>query len=131
MYIQSTSKHLVVRHLTETAKDPFYAEFFEGSPLTRNTPNNTQNEDSAKMFRFIVSIDKEITNFSHLINSETFNCMTDAFWAIHIQEFPLLGALARILFNIPSSTAFIERFFSIAGIICCPRRGRMKEASSL
>ena len=33
----------------------------------------------------------------------------------------------RILFNISSSSAFIEKFFSITGIICSQRRNNIKD----
>jgi hypothetical protein len=37
-----------------------------------------------------------------------------------------LKKLALMLLNIPSSAAYIERQFSIAGAICSQRRGNMK-----
>jgi hypothetical protein len=43
------------------------------------------------------------------------------FWFKYESKFKLLSQLALILLNIPSSSAFIERFFSICGVICNKR----------
>ena len=38
---------------------------------------------------------------------------------------PLLSEVACILFNIPSSSAFIERFYSVCGNVCNKKAGNM------
>jgi hypothetical protein len=48
---------------------------------------------------------------------------TKYFWTTNNKEFHHLSQLARILLNIPASSAFIERFFSIAGVVFPTRRG--------
>jgi hypothetical protein len=44
------------------------------------------------------------------------------FWLKHEIKLPYLSNLAMILLNIPCSSAFIERFFSICGVVCDKRR---------
>ena len=41
-------------------------------------------------------------------------------------KFPMLYKLALVLLNIQSSSAFIERFFSICGVFCTRRATNMK-----
>jgi hypothetical protein len=48
------------------------------------------------------------------------------FWRNHERLLPKLFKLATILLNIQSSSAFVERFFSICGIICKKRASNMK-----
>ena len=48
------------------------------------------------------------------------------FWRNHERLLPELYKLATILLNIQSSSAFVERFFSICGIICKKRASNMK-----
>jgi len=40
---------------------------------------------------------------------------------------PYLYELQLLLLNIPASSSFIERFFSISGIVCDVKRLNMKE----
>lgn len=42
-----------------------------------------------------------------------------------MNKFPKISSLARVLLNIPVSSAFVERFFSIAGIITKKRSDNM------
>ena len=50
------------------------------------------------------------------LNLETIS--TKQFWLTHQTSLPILSTLAVKLLNIPSTTACIERYFSICGIIC-------------
>jgi hypothetical protein len=50
-----------------------------------------------------------------------------SFWKAHRVHLPHLFKLAIILLNIKSSSAFIERYFSISGIVCDKRRLNMKD----
>ena len=50
------------------------------------------------------------------------------FWNSFNNQMPNLTELALILLNIPSSSAFIERVFSIPWAICEQRRGNMSDS---
>jgi hypothetical protein len=50
---------------------------------------------------------------------------TRGFWYSNASKYPLISQLALILLNTPASSAFVERFFSICGIICHQRAGNM------
>ena len=45
----------------------------------------------------------------------------------HSKRFPCVKQLAIVINNIPSSSAYIERYFSICGFVCSPRRANMKD----
>lgn len=49
------------------------------------------------------------------------------FWSKYKNEMPRLSRLAIVLLNINASSAFIERFFSICGIICKKQSGNMSD----
>lgn len=69
---------------------------------------------------------KEIEYFKltveDLINSNL-RFSTKDFWRKYGKRLPILNQLAKILMNVPASSAFIERFFSICGIVCKQRAG--------
>jgi hypothetical protein len=76
------------------------------------------------------AIDNEIKKLTYLIKNEKFTKVkfsTRQFWIRHSSNLPYLGKLSAILLNIPASSAFIERFFSICGIVCEKRRLAMKD----
>ena len=50
---------------------------------------------------------------------------TASFWRTNGEKFPILRRIAVILYNIPSSSAFIERFYSICGNVCKVRSGNI------
>ena len=65
---------------------------------------------------FIKEIESEISDFKKLLlkdNSKIINeCeSTKDFWIQHGKQLPKISELARIVLNINSSSAFIERFF--------------------
>ena len=47
------------------------------------------------------------------------------FWIGHMKTMPKLYDLSLVILNIPASSAMLERFFSITGIICDKRRMNM------
>ena len=72
--------------------------------------------------KFRNDIIKEVENFRVLVtqNKSKLIYETDSskiFWLDRIDVFPYLSKLALILSNINSSSAFIERFFSICGFV--------------
>jgi hypothetical protein len=62
----------------------------------------------------------EIEQFGAMLRSKDFinsvESSTD-FWLKHLEQFPILSQVAQVLLLIPSSSSFIERFFSVCGII--------------
>jgi hypothetical protein len=62
----------------------------------------------------------EIEEFRKLIRSKDFIEqveVTEDFWCENSANFPILSKLAQALLVIPSSASFIERFFSICGVM--------------
>ena len=51
---------------------------------------------------------------------------TRQFWQKYQEKMPNLNRLALLITNMPISSAFIERFFSVCGIIKNKQRGNMK-----
>lgn len=73
-----------------------------------------------------LSLHSEITKFIQMVELNAIqNQSTITFWIKNCLEMPYLKKLALILFNIPSSSAYIERHFSLSGAICEQRRGNM------
>lgn len=95
------------------------------------TNENSQNEYADKehtTFTLKTEINKEIELFGKIIKDAHFINTTDSttkFWREN--KFPLLLKVAAILLNIPSSSAFVERFFSLCGIISTVRNANMKD----
>ena len=93
---------------------------------TNKLKNFCNNMDTIKQ------LDDEITLFKSKICNNSFmkklNFENSAeFWKTEYQsEMPKLAELYFILNNIPSTSASIERFFSIAGIVNEKRRLRMR-----
>lgn len=74
------------------------------------------------------AIDTEINHFKGLLSSADFIKTVQSshkFWTDNGVKMPKLKKLFSITQNIPASSAFIERFFSICGCVCTVRRGRM------
>jgi hypothetical protein len=72
-------------------------------------------------------IDKEISEYLAFLNQANLKKLnlSNAFWCENIGTYPYLGKLAREMLNIPASTAFIERYFSLCGVICNQRASNM------
>ena len=74
----------------------------------------------------LVKLNVEKVKFIKIINSDHFDAKsTTKFWKEQMKELPTLSRLAFILLNIPSSSAFIERFYSICGNVCKRECGNM------
>ena len=76
-------------------------------------------------------IRNEINLFREKIINEVlkpkFDMGTAVFWKKNSHIFPNLYKLALVLLNIQASGAFVERFFSICGVICNKRNTNMKD----
>ena len=94
--------------------------------------NNKELNNEVKLALFKAKLDKEIEFFSNKIKSftqiERINS-TSGFWnndEISL-KCPIIKNLALILLNINSSSAFIERFYSICGVVCTTRNAQMTD----
>jgi hypothetical protein len=75
-------------------------------------------------------LDAEIKLFtSKLLDPRIRNggCSSKEFWIENFDILPNLSKLYIALSTIPGSSSFIERFFSLCGIVCSKRNLRMKE----
>jgi len=107
---------------TPNIKEPqfyFQTQFFQ--PDSEKVDSEVQKE----IFRKEIAV--EVENFRKLLmrnNSKIINETTSSkeFWIKNKKTFPKICELALILLNINSSSAFIERFFSICGFIQDKRR---------
>ena len=91
---------------------------------------NDNESDEIRLFQFVKKIDEEITVLSGIL-TETKKLKkikkTRDFWLHHKNDMPYLYELQLLLLNIPASSSFIERFFSISGFVCDVKRLNMKE----
>lgn len=106
-----------------TKEDLFYENIFKNEkPMSQN------NLDSANLFHFNQETADEVKSYSNLIKDKNFieTCENSPdFWINNAEKYPILYKTALVLCSINSSSAFIERFFSICGVINDCRRGNM------
>ena len=101
------------------SSDYFFGSFSDEKQDKILNQENLQRESiQIEINAFPVKIRNELSN----ANSTT----TKLFWQNNALEFPSLREIAIILLNIQSSSAFIERFFSICGVVCTRRATNMK-----
>ena len=101
------------------SSDYFFGSFSDEKQDKILNQENLQRESiQIEINAFRVKIKNELSN----ANSTT----TKLFWQNNALEFPSLKEIAIILINIQSSSAFIERFFSICGVVCTRRATNMK-----
>ena len=68
----------------------------------------------------------EKRNFLNLVKEKDISSHSSySFWNHYQTKLPLLSEAARKILNIAASSASIERFFSICGVVCTQRRGNM------
>jgi hypothetical protein len=77
-----------------------------------------------------IELENEIKEFSLVLEKIKLDkkqkYTTRQFWQKYQEKMPNLNRLALLITNMPSSSAFIERFFSVCGIIKNKQRGNMK-----
>ena len=78
-----------------------------------------------------LQLENEVSLFRNFLIKEKMledDCIsTKRFWLRYKSSLPNLFKLALKLLNIQASTAFIERFFSICGIICSDKNSNMND----
>jgi predicted DNA-binding ribbon-helix-helix protein len=93
----------------------------------KNKQKATGNQKKSKTNELVQNIRKETAEYLNYLKSKEVEELnsTRYFWSQKASEFPNLAKAALILYNIPASSAFIERFFSICGITCRKNAGNM------
>ena len=102
--------------------------FFSSQNASNNEKTSSNNE--SLIFKRNKEIEAEIIYFSTLLSDPKVinsSSSTKEFWLKYRQNMPYLFDLQIVLLNIPSSSSFIERFFSISGIVCDSRRLNMTD----
>ena len=108
----------------KTKEDLYYKNIFKNEAFKSN------NLDSAELFHLNQEIVDEVKKYSLLVKDKKFleNCENSPeFWNDNATKFPCFYKTSLILCSINSSSTFIERFFSICGVIKDSRRGNMDE----
>ena len=86
---------------------------------------NHEDEDENPV---VSNLEKEKEIFKTMLNEKTFLTTTSIkFWLENKKTFPNLYKFCLILFNIPASSAYVERFFSICGLVNRKRAGNMTD----
>ena len=88
-----------------------------------------QNEEALK-FERNQALNAEIAMFTTKIANKSLikpGISTREFWKTNSLLMPYLFKMSKILLTIPSSSAYIERFFSVSGFVCDRRRMNMKD----
>lgn len=106
--------------LSIISDDRFFPNFF------RSEFEPTDNSE-AYLQSIEIQLEEELRIFRSLVTNTDFIKTISSnhkFWSSYSDKLLLLRKLYSVLLNISSSSAFIERFFSICGGICTQRRGR-------
>ena len=98
--------------------------FFQTQFFSKDQPNVDESKKAELLKR---NVSKEIDIFRKILCENNSKTITDShstcqFWLINKEKLPYLSKLALLLMNINSSSAFIERYFSICGLVQDKRR---------
>jgi len=122
--IESASKSYRQRTPTSTDSDAssFLSDLFE---------EVNENEEHVKKTSQLIkeeTLKKEIEKLREILIAYKYNIKRNncEFWRKYERHLPELYKLAIILCSIQSSSALIERFFSIYGVVCKKRSANMK-----
>ncbi|RNA45161.1 hypothetical protein BpHYR1_040948 [Brachionus plicatilis] len=75
----------------------------------------------------ILKIRHEKQIFLDLIRDQTeLQKSTKEFWSTNSSRLPILSSVAKKLFSVPASSAFVERYFSICGVVSSKRNQNIK-----
>ena len=92
---------------------------FSSDDSDEQNPSN-----SARIVILKKDLENEMRLFAAIVTSQEFRKMKSSnrsFWSKQSTSIPLLSALAKRTLNIQASSAVVERFFSICGVICGKR----------
>lgn len=96
------------------------------SPVYDHKSEENDDQDRISYLSFLENIDKQVEAFGNLLLKEPMQS-TKEFWQENKSEIGLVYELYLLLSTIPSSSASIERFFSLCGSVCNPRACNMTD----
>jgi hypothetical protein len=103
----------------------FYSNFH------KDEKNNKKEQKLLQANYLMIQVQNEVSLFRKLLIDEDMfgeDCIsTRRFWLQYKSQLPNLFLLSKKLLNIQASTAFVERFFSICGIICNVKNTNMSD----
>lgn len=108
----------------KVGNDDFFAD------LVREDPEVSCSNNQVFLHKFEEELNIEIAYFQEILLDRERLEETDSnkkFWLEEKKKLPKLFQVATILLNISASSAYVERFFSICGIICHQRAARMSD----
>lgn len=88
------------------------------------------NNDEALTIKFEEDLDKEISAYrEYFINRDVIRSVTKTkhFWLKNQIVLPILFSFAIRVMNIAISSAYIERYFSVCGVVCTTKSFNMKD----
>ncbi|RNA41752.1 hypothetical protein BpHYR1_037468 [Brachionus plicatilis] len=96
-------------------------------PSSNRFPTSTKkSHEEVARFSLQEETKKERIDFLSFTEDQTVTGKsTNSFWSEFGERFPRLSQVALILFSIPASAAFLERFLSICGLVCDKRSMNM------
>jgi len=106
-----------------TISSPNNFDYLDTQFFVSQDESQVRNESLA--YKRDKELEAEIIFFSAILGNKKFtnsDISTIDFWLKHRSDMPKLFDLQIILLNIPASSSFIERFFSLSGIVCDSRR---------
>ena len=90
--------------------------------------DSSEDETKSPIISKKVSLTEELKRFKYILNNINHQKIeSKKFWKDNKSSLPLLYELWLILRNISSSSAYVERFFSICGIVNRKRAGNMSD----
>ena len=125
---ESIEKNFITPRLPSSTNDQRDSEALFFKQLMNDGVIQKKNKEP-EIYKIEVELEKEILKLADILaQAEKLKDITNRkFWNKYMDEMPRLARLALVLLNISVSSAFIERFFSICGIICKKNSGNMKD----
>ena len=113
------------------ASDSYLKHSTKSSKKTNKSKDNKKLILKKKIDMKRKQLSNEIALFREKVTKEilksNFEMSTSSFWKQNAKRLPNLYNLAITLLNIQASSAFVERFFSICGVICTKRNTNMTD----
>ena len=111
--------------IAERNSRKFYSNFH------KDEKNNAREQQLQQANYLMVQVQNEVSLFRKLLIDEDMlgenSISTRRFWMQYKSQLPNLFSLTKKLLNVQASTAFVERFFSICGIICNVKNTNMSD----
>jgi hypothetical protein len=100
----------------------------EKSALEKFSQNSESETEETSNVGFMEKLKHEKDSFINLLdNTDLKTIKTSKFWELNSNLFPNIIRVALILRNISSNSSFIERFFSISGVVCDEQAGNIED----